>query len=369
MERHKPFFEFIRYTIGAESSVPCSIENIDWSQFLDFCYRQSIMGLVFGGIERMIGENVIHNLDQELLLEWIGSAETIKATNVLVNKRAIHISQFFEGKNCHSCILKGQANATMYPRPELRSPGDIDIWVKKDEYPNDNKGDEVADVIRMVLKECPDAHYSLHHVTMPVFEDTAVEVHYRPIFLDNWLYDRRFVKTLSEVSDRQFANRVELSKGNRVGMLTDEVNALYQLLHMWHHLLSTHNNLKQLIDYYYLLKRGLKDGEKGWVASHFKKLGVEKYARGIMWIENLVLGLDTRYLILQPDEKIGKLLLRYVLEYGHKPKRSKASMLIHRITDNLPLMRYFPSAVIINPMYLIWHQWWKLKMKHKLKAK
>ena len=98
-------------------------------------------------------------------------------------------------------------------------------------------------------------------------------------------------------------------------------------------------------------------------------LGVEKYAAGIMWIEQEILGLEENFLIVEPNKNIGELLLGYVVNYGVRPRRNRLSLLFHRITDNLPLVRYFPSTVLIGPIYLIWHQWWKLKMKHKLKAK
>ena len=77
-------------------------------------------------------------------------------------------------------ILKGLVNGLMYPRQEYRSPGDIDIWVEGD----------AVDVIKTLLESCPEAHYSLNHVKMPVFDDVSVEVHYSPSNIMNWYKDR-----------------------------------------------------------------------------------------------------------------------------------------------------------------------------------
>lgn len=352
MQKHQKYFAIIRFAIGTEKRMPDNMENIDWQDFFDFCCRQSIAGLVFGGLERS-GTKV----PPQVLFKWLGIVNIIKNKNLSVDKKVVLVTKFFRDRGYRSCILKGQANAMMYPKPELRSPGDIDIWVEG----------KTEDIIRMVQREAPSGHYSLHHVTMPVFKDVSVEVHYRPIFLDNWLLDKRFKSYLDGIADRQFAHSICLGENDAlVGSLTDDFNALYQLLHMWHHLFSTRNNLKQLIDYYYLLKRGIGEEARKEIVALFYDLGVMKYARGIMWIQQEVFGLEPRYLLVEPDEKIGKVLLTETLSYGLKKKHTKRNVIIGRIADNAHLFRYFPSSVVINPVYLVWHQWWKWKMKRKL---
>ena len=349
--RYKSYFEFIRYSIGKQTEVPASSRGIDWNDFLVFCERQSIQGLVFQGIERS-GTKI----PQDILFDWFGSVELIKALNRLTNKRSKQISRFWENLGHRSCILKGQANAQMYPSPELRSPGDIDIWVE---------GTDV-EITKTVLKKVPNAHYSFHHVKMPVYDDVSVEVHYRPAYMSNWWKDKKLQKLTKSIAGRQFKN----TKGERnteFTCLTDDFNALFLIIHMFGHCFSSHNNLKQLIDYYYLLKRGLSIEQKDWVKRQFEMLGVEKYAAGIMWIEQEILGVEKNYLIVEPDQRIGQLLLRYVISYGLvEQQHSNIGVLIHRLIDNLPLVRYFPLTVLIGPVFLIWHQWWKFKMTIKV---
>ena len=371
MQNYKEYLDFMCFALDPSQPLPGSHTTIDWSTFYQFCLRQCVAGVVFDGLERS-GLRI----PQQVLFEWISTVERMKATNKLVDKRCHQISRFWEQQGYRSCILKGQANAMMYPRPELRSPGDIDIWV--DGHTNSigstDKQDYTIDIIRIAQREAPDGHYSLHHVTMPVFPDTSVEVHYRPVFLDNWWKDKKLKRYTDGEKDAQFANVVTLSDGKtEIHALTDEFNAVFLLLHMWHHLLSTRNNLKQLIDYYYLLKSLTPSpspkGEESDFQSLFKQLGVLKYARGIMWIEHAALGLEEHYLLVEPDEKIGRLLLNETMHYGekHEQKQGRLKILVNRITDNLTLFRQFPSPVLIAPAYLVWHQWWKLKTGYKLK--
>ena len=170
MLKYQEYLDFIRYSVEGKDEVPESFNRIDWEKFFKFCHNHSILGVVFGGLER-----VNKRIPQTLLFEGIGAVENLKAQNNAVNKRVLLITKWFNEKQRRSVILKGQANALMYPMPKLRSPGDIDIWVEG----------ETTDLIRLVLSECPNAHYSIQHVKMPVFNDVSVEVHYKPVYLTN----------------------------------------------------------------------------------------------------------------------------------------------------------------------------------------
>ena len=83
---------------------------------------------------------------------------------------------------CRSCVLKGQANASYYPKPELRSSGDIDIWVS----PVDSVGlDEDRKKVAEYVIEHEDDYVRMqyHYIDYHVFKD--VEVHFCPIVLFN----------------------------------------------------------------------------------------------------------------------------------------------------------------------------------------
>ena len=341
--------DFIQYVLDRDRILPDTFGRIDWQDFMEFCHRHSILGIVFDGMERS-GQRV----PRQVLFEWISYVENIKRHNKVINDRLVSIVNWFRVKGFRSVILKGQANALMYPKPELRSPGDIDIWVDA----NRN------DIIRMVIKDYPRAHYSLHHIKMPVFSDVSVEVHYSPIYLIDRLADKRLQHHISSIAEGQFQNQ-EMLDGVNIGCLTDEFNVVYQLLHMYAHLFSTRNNFKQFVDYYYLLKKGFTNAQKRQIVALMKEFKVLEYAKGMMWVMRNVLGLGGTYLITEPDEKTGKAILRESMHYGTFSK-NKIIYVVERFTANVRLMRLFPSQVLLSPLFLIWHQWWKLKMKFEI---
>ena len=97
-----------------------------------------------------------------------------------------------------------------------------------------------------------------------------------------------------------------------------------------------------------------------------KELKVLKYGRGMMWVMKEVLGLDGALLVVDPDEKVGKAILRESMRYGTF-STNKLRYVIERFVVNFRLASMFPGQVLISPLFLLWHQWWKLKMKMELR--
>lgn len=349
-EEKKAYLEFLEYSIDSKKALPDSVTNIDWYDFLQFCNRQGIIGLVFEGIQK-----ADIRINQNILFQWLSYAEQIKQQNIIANQRIGQVQHFFDEKNCRTCILKGQANGLMYPKPEVRSPGDIDIWVEGD----------TIDIIKMVQGVVPNASYSLHHIKMPVFKDVSVEVHYRPANMTSRKLDKRLQAYVKEVADDQFSNKVKLEE-IEIGSLTNEFNALYQILHMYGHFFATRNSFKQFVDYYYLLKKGLTDDEKKHCLKMFGQLKIEKYSAGIMWIMTDVLGLDERFIIGEKNEREGRLILDESFYYGTFSKRAFQSVL-EQTMANARIVSHYTGEVLGLPFYLVWHQWWKFMMRQTLK--
>lgn len=339
------YLDFIRYAVGEETVVPESIACINWGDFLEFCNRQGITGLVLNGIQK-----ADIRFNKSALLIWIGTVQMIIQQNAITNKRLKESVVFFERQGLRSCILKGQANGLMYPKPELRSPGDVDVWVEG----------KREDIIKGVKTICPDAHYSIHHIKLPIFKDVSVEVHYRPIYMSNWFTDRKLQRYISSIEKRQFANKVDF-ENCEIGCLTDDFNVIYQLLHMYHHFFETRNNFKQFIDYYMLLKRGCVNNTD--IAKRFRELGVLKYAKGIMWVMKEVLALDEKYLVVEPSKKEGRLILSESEYFGTYPTNNLL-LLIKKLWANFRVVTHYPMEVLIGPLFLVWHQWWRLKMRY-----
>ena len=107
------------------------------------------------------------------------------------------------------------------------------------------------------------------------------------------------------------------------------------------------------------------------VQKELKELGLWKFAGGIMYIMQEVFGMPASRLIVPPNEKYGKFVLNEVLEAGNFGKhdarnrfgRSQLGHNLQRVYRDIRLVRYFPAEALCEPLFRVWHFFWRLKYK------
>ena len=240
-KQQKIFFDFLRFCIGSAKEIPGSLKEADWQELYAIAKKQCLVGVLFDGIKKLPAEHV--GMKKEQLLQWMAESQMLENANVRLNDAAIHVSEWFRKKGFRTCILKGQGNALMYPNPYSRSPGDIDIWVEG--------GDKR--VISFVRSISPHSKACYHHIEFPSYKGVEVEVHYRPSFLLCFWHNRKLQKYYERVKEEQFSHRVMLGKEGEVAIPTAEFNVIFQLTHIFSHLMNEGIGLRQLVDYYFVL--------------------------------------------------------------------------------------------------------------------
>ena len=214
-------------------------------ELLTLLYRKllilRIYSVLFDGIKKLPAEYV--GMKKELLLQWMAESQMLEKVNVRLNDAAIQVSEWFRKKGFRTCILKGQGNALMYPNPYSRTPGDIDIWVEGED----------KRVISFVRSISPHEKACYHHIEFPSYKGVEVEVHYRPSFLLCFWHNRKLQKYYERVKEQQFSHRVMLGEQGEIAIPTAEFNLIFQLTHIYSHLMNEGIGLRQLVDYYYVL--------------------------------------------------------------------------------------------------------------------
>lgn len=301
---------WLRFVLNPMLPMP---EIHDWRELYGFASKQTLLGVCnpvkYVGIQ----------LNPTVLLEWMGKVELLREANVHQNKQVVTLTKKLKDAGFRSCILKGQGNTVLYPDAMWRTPGDIDVWV-------DAEKDSLYEYIR---SQFPEAKDSFKHIKFPLFEDTQVDVHSTPLKLYNTNCNNRLQRWIEEQREQQMTHYVRLAGiDSDIAIPTAEFNAVYQLGHILIHVEDRGVGLRQFVDYFFVLKAltNIRPEQKTDIIRSWKALGLMRFARAVMWVEHVVLGLPKEYLIVEPDERGGCLLSRDVLEggnFGHYSERMR----------------------------------------------
>ncbi len=345
------FFELLQLSLGTRDKFSRVPSLPEWEAIYDEAERQAIASLLFSGIESLPAEQMP---PLELKLQWIGETQIDEATYKLHVQRAAELTRRFLSVGFKSCVLKGVGMAQYYPEPERRLCGDIDLLV-------DGRR---KDVMARQRTQCKIGYMTWHHVEAKFFEDVDVEVHFFPIWLynpiRNWRLQRYFKKQM-------VGQMVEREMG--FGYPSVEFNAIYSLVHTFHHLMDEGVGLRHVVDYFYILKSIHTENKSTEVVAALQRFGLMKFLRAMMYVLKVACGMAPEYLLCKPDEKAGKFLLDEIMlagNFGHFDARvviPKDESFLHRnirkFRRQLRFLKYYPGEVLCAPIWKTWHWCWR----------
>lgn len=400
----KIYYKFIQFALGTyegkEFLDGSALNGFDWQRFYDFAKKQTLVGIIMEGISRL-PKAVAPK--QGLLMNWFMMSQNISRQNIMLNAATADIYNKVKAAGYNCCILKGQANAAMYANPAARTPGDVDMWVNASR-------EEIRQLAQTLAKENGRIdEESYNHIALTT-NGISVELHYTPGFMANFTYNRRLQQWFRESIDTQCRNMIALpDEAGEVAAPTAAFNAVYQLYHLYHHYFYEGVGLRQVVDYYYVMwnvecgmwseECGVKNSSLDNSSSQAKprtnqhstfniqhsltRLGLWHFAGAMMYVLHEVLGLPEEKMIAPMDKKRGEMLLNDILcggNFGHHDERHawgrdtydgngfKHGALGHnllRLHRDLRLLRYYPSEALSEPVFRLWHYYWRWKI-HQL---
>lgn len=348
------FFELIQISVGTKKKFAVSPTVDQWPLLLDMAIKQSLAGVLLEGMAVGLPEN--RECKPIALYEWIGVQQQIIAINRHHTKKTEELSEWFKELGYKSCILKGQGVGRLYPNPELRQSGDIDIWVNADR--DDVVGKMLSEGIDVSVIDYVNSHAAF-------FDDVEVEVHFRPSYFFNLFANRRLQKWIQENKSVQMAN------------FDDEVsfcyptiafNLVFSLIHIYRHVFSEGIGLRQLMDYYYILTHSSNEERVNAYAT-LCSFGMKRFVGAVMYVLRIVFDIDENLLLCKPNKKEGEFLLDEILRGGNFgkyddrnesiPVDNKIQHGLFNMKRNLRYLKHYPSEVLWMPVWKIWHWGWR----------
>lgn len=368
------YFRFIQFSLGLYEGTEfldgTALKGFDWGAFYEFAKEQTLIGVVFEGIQKLPKETAPH---LQLLMSWFAFSRKIQQRNEVLDRATVALYNKVRNAGYPCCILKGQGNAVMYPNPSARTPGDVDIWV--------NAGREEIRALAHSLVTNTNGQVddeSINHIGLTI-NGVTVELHSTPGFMANFVYNWRLQKWLKRNVDVQCGNMVELVHGvGAVAVPTPSFNCVYQLYHLYHHYFYEGVGVRQVVDYFFVVRKWNEDCEKlSSLQRELKLLGLWRFAGAMMFVLHQVMGLPEEMMVAPMDVKRGRMLLDDILNggnfgrydkrhawgrdsYNHKGfKHGALGHNLLRLCRDIRLLRFYPAEALSEPVFRVWHWCWR----------
>ena len=345
------FFELIRISVGEQKAFSRIPSGKEWEQLYFMAERQTVLGVCFKAVKEMAD-----SVPRPVYMRWLAMAAKIQQRNEEMNRKCAEVYEAIRREGFECAVLKGQGVAELYNLNVnlglnlYRQSGDIDVWLWK--YGLSLKENR-KEVIRFARTIQPDATGAEHHVGVE-WMGTDVELHYEPAYFCNPFANWRFRKWFMEYDKSKFH-----FSDNGFCVPDAEFNRVFLLAHAFRHYMSEGLGLRQVMDYYFLLRNLNLDLNLDFNHNNLiKRLGMARFEKAMKWIIGYVFeGTD-----VDEGRKCGKILLAHIMDGGNFGKHKTNTVanrhthfgrFINQLTHDIWLMRYYPNEAIWAPLSMI----------------
>ena len=347
---YEALFELLRMALCRPDSLLFSkkLSDQEWERLHENALKQLLAGILYDAV-RKLPQDLRPSMD--LIFQWASEAETIKGQNIRLNSEASRLIQLFAERGYKAVVLKGSANARLYPNPYARQVGDIDLWV-------DCGKAKVVDLLESMGFKTEGYELFVDHHVHFVDNEIFVEVHYR-VSSGNFNYFKN--ARMQRYLEREMLRSEVVPEGFCVPSI--KFALVMQLSHIQRHFLECGIGFKQIVDYYILLQQST-EVERREVAANLKKFGMYRSASALMWLLHFILGLEKSKMLCAPNARLGKKMLAEIGEggnFGNSYVVVENNFIQAWMNKKRRVLRLFS----FDPLEMIWHEiyYWKVFIK------
>ena len=235
-ERH--FLGFIRFALFGGDYPHGILTKTGWKEQQKMAKDQTVSGLLYHAVSQLPADL---RPSQDVMMKLYSTVVYFENMNKVINERTCEIFKIYKELNFHPILLKGQEMATLYSHPELRTFGDIDIFVP----------DYNVKLYDWVMQNTDGTDYvpgkGLHLMAFN-WKDAVVENHLCLLRFYNKSLAKK-METIVEQELKQDAKQTYVSINDQnIEVLPRTLELLYQIIHFSKHLILSGVGLRQLCD-------------------------------------------------------------------------------------------------------------------------
>lgn len=357
------FWELLRIAIGKQERISRSLSENEWKSLFRQIEKQSVIGVCVYAISKLPAEQ---QPQEEILSAWKDATAEIYLTNGIMDAYTAKIWKKLTHDGLDAAILKGQGLAPYYGElAKYRQPGDIDIWVK-------GGFDKVNAYVQSTI---PSEITDYHHFHYHVFDSAGIEVelHHRPALMRNPFDNMRLQRWCDTFDKSTFLYLDD----KRFAIPSIAFNRIFLIIHAYKHFIFDGIGIRQVMDCYQLLRNTHPDKDE---MQTFRDLHLLPFLRAMMWVfayvfegcqEEEITEDRFPWMLCKPDAKEGRFLLEEIMQSGNFAQDDSRYHFKHfskirfQTKHGFHILTHYPSEILWMPLWLVWHQWWKLSKRLK----
>lgn len=348
-------YALLQVALGKRNCLPYVPSEREWELLWRVADKQTVAGICFYAMERLPKEQLP---EKKTIFKWYSYSQHVEQQNREIAVKTKETYDFFCSLGLKPVILKGMGMAKCYKDGNendnlnefgklglRRQCGDIDVWVKCGRR-------KLYEIAKRHSEDGKLKGATYHHIHFPMFSDIEVEAHIYPTYFYNPFTNSKL---------HSFFKRYELRENEMFP--SAEFNRVYILIHCFQHLIGHGVGLRQVMDYYFVLNEGFTEEGKRNTVCWLKRLGMMRFAAGMMWIMKELFLLEDEKLLTTPDEKEGRFILEDIWmagNMGHGETRDWGSLatplsrFLYSIRRDCHFITHYPHEVIWQPVFNIW---------------
>ena len=318
MNKEQLFFSILRSVLwDTPTEVPT---DTDWQGVLNLAARQKCLHAFSVWLK---AHRVYTPFDKQLTPTMYMVLQRLARLNQL----AISVIDLLEAHHIPATLIKGYSLSGLYPDPDTRDFGDVDIYVGEEHY------ERAAEIVTAAY---PDAHWhsgthgGIHYILV-IDEnlDRVVELH--RVTME--FHDKKADALYQAFTLRYLGHSTTLNiYGKAVAVPSAAYNALYVFMHAWHHFESTGVGFRQLGDWALCLKlahKQLMPAEWQMLTQEIDEMLTALHMKtvwqtfGHILVKELHLPIEAFPLYTTEYQKRANRLLRQLLRDGHGGRPAK----------------------------------------------
>lgn len=289
-----------------EKDMISSVVEDEWKKIIQLADMQRIPAIVFEAFM----QNKDIKVPEFAMAYFKQRTMQISMRYYQMVSMAIYVVGLLKEQNIKYYLLKGVGLSTFYPKEEMRSFGDVDIYI-----PDDTDMKKAKSIFENL--NCQAEHtFSDCHIVYILKRNgigCEVELHWKlTADFSNGILDNKLENIYAEIPSLGSVTVCPLQA--EVEILHPTMYALHLLMHMMQHFMSRGFGMKLFCDWTMFWKKNGDKVDTGKFLTWMKELGVEKFLEAVMGICVQYLGLSVESCHWIQPEQIDKELVEELLD-------------------------------------------------------